>query len=107
VGRAQCNCTLLAVCVFELVTERSAELQVVVEVLREPGHRAAAGHGRATCRRRPRSTAAAEREILCERFADIVRDREPIVPASLAAHEQITGSPVKIVELQARDLDRP
>ena len=38
--------------------------------------------------------------------ADIVRDREPIVPACLAAHEQITGPPVEIVELQAGDLDR-
>ena len=42
----------------ELVTERAAQPQVLVEVLLKDGHRAAPGHGRATCRNRPRSTLA-------------------------------------------------
>ena len=44
--------------VSELVTERAAKLEVLVEVLLKDGHRAAPGHGRATCRKRPRSTFA-------------------------------------------------
>jgi hypothetical protein len=44
--------------VSELVTERAAELEVLVEVLRECAHRVAPGHTRATWRRRLRSTFA-------------------------------------------------
>src|SRR5450755_3025465 len=38
---------------------------------------------------------AAQRQILRERDADIVRDREPVVPACLASHEQIAGAPLR------------
>jgi hypothetical protein len=50
---------------------------------------------------------AAQRQILGERDADIIRDREPIIPASLAADQEIASPPIEIVESEAGDLDRP
>ena len=40
-------------------------------------------------------------------LADLRRKREPVLAASLASHEQLTGAPVDISQLQPCDLDGP
>ncbi len=42
-----------------------------------------------------------------QRLTDIGRQREPFLPATLAADDDLTGPPVQVRELQSCDLARP
>jgi hypothetical protein len=45
-------------------------------------------------------------QVRGERLADIARERKAVAIAAFAAHTDLTLTPVQIVKLQARDLDR-
>jgi hypothetical protein len=44
------------------------------------------------------------REVIGQGFADVDRERHPVVPRSLAAHDQFAAAPVGVIERQRGDL---
>ena len=50
---------------------------------------------------------AAAGQVGDQGFADLCRQREPVLPASLAADDEFPGPPVHVAQLQARHFDRP
>jgi hypothetical protein len=50
---------------------------------------------------------AAAGQVGDQGFTNLRRQREPVLPASLAADDELAGPPVHVAQLQAGDFDRP